>query len=385
MELTTRRKVKTGMGDRMFYLISGLILTVIFLLILYPCIFVVSASFSSGTAVQSGKVVLWPVDISFVGYDTVFHNVNIWKGFMNSLFYTFFGTIINVALTMLAAYPLSRKDLVGRDKLMLFFTFTMFFNGGIITNYILVSKLGIIDTRWSMLLPGAMSIYNMIIARTFLQNSIPNELLEAAQLDGCTDIQYLFKVVLPLSKAVLAVLVLFYGVAHWNTYFHAMIYLRNRDLFPLTLFLKEILISGQIDPSTVSDPELAEKVSQLAGVIKYSLIVVSMVPVMIIYPFVQKYFVKGVTIGASQGLNPMADLQYLNFTISERKYQHGRNIQLETSTRTISSGYAETFKDPLFRRESGSSFRWIRSRIWHEDRRNGRCHEASVGPDPILG
>ena len=302
MELTTtKRKVKISTGDQMFYLISGLILTAIFLLILYPCIFVVSASFSSGTAVQSGKVILWPVDISFVGYDTVFHNVNIWKGFINSLFYTFAGTIINVTLTMLAAYPLSRKDLVGRDKLMLFFTFTMFFNGGIITNYILVSKLGLIDTRWSMLLPGAMSIYNMIIARTFLQNSIPNELLEAAELDGCTYIQYLFQVVLPLSKAVLAVLVLFYGVAHWNTYFNAMIYLRNRELFPLTLFLKEILISGQIDPSTVSDPELAEKVSQLAGVIKYSLIVVSMVPVMIVYPFVQKYFVKGVTIGAVKG------------------------------------------------------------------------------------
>ena len=302
MELTTtKRKVKISTGDQMFYLISGLILTAIFLLILYPCIFVVSASFSSGTAVQSGKVILWPVDISFVGYDTVFHNVNIWKGVINSLFYTFAGTIINVTLTMLAAYPLSRKDLVGRDKLMLFFTFTMFFNGGIITNYILVSKLGLIDTRWSMLLPGAMSIYNMIIARTFLQNSIPNELLEAAELDGCTDIQYLFQVVLPLSKAVLAVLVLFYGVAHWNTYFNAMIYLRNRELFPLTLFLKEILISGQIDPSTVSDPELAEKVSQLAGVIKYSLIVVSMVPVMIVYPFVQKYFVKGVTIGAVKG------------------------------------------------------------------------------------
>lgn len=302
MELTTtKRKVKISTVDQMFYLISGLILTAIFLLILYPCIFVVSASFSSGTAVQSGKVILWPVDISFVGYDTVFHNINIWKGFINSLFYTFAGTIINVTLTMLAAYPLSRKDLVGRDKLMLFFTFTMFFNGGIITNYILVSKLGLIDTRWSMLLPGAMSIYNMIIARTFLQNSIPNELLEAAELDGCTDIQYLFQVVLPLSKAVLAVLVLFYGVAHWNTYFNAMIYLRNRELFPLTLFLKEILISGQIDPSTVSDPELAEKVSQLAGVIKYSLIVVSMVPVMIVYPFVQKYFVKGVTIGAVKG------------------------------------------------------------------------------------
>lgn len=295
------KKVKTGMNDQIFYLISGFVLTVAFLLVLYPCIFVVSASFSSGTAVQSGKVILWPVEFSLTGYDTVFHTANIWKGFSNSLFYTVCGTIINVILTIFAAYPLSRQDLVGRDKLMLFFTFTMFFNGGIITNYLLVSKLGLINTRWALLLPGALNVYNMIIARTFLQTNIPNELLEASQLDGCSDIQYLIQVVLPLSKAVLAVLVLFYGVAHWNTYFNAMIYLNNRDLFPLTIFLKEILISGQIDASTVSDPELAEKVSQLSGVIKYSLIVVSMVPVLVIYPFVQKYFIKGVTIGAVKG------------------------------------------------------------------------------------
>lgn len=295
------KKVKTGMNDQIFYLLSGLVLTIAFLLVLYPCIFVVSASFSSGTAVQSGKVILWPVEFSLTGYDTVFHTANIWTGFSNSLFYTVCGTIINVILTILAAYPLSRQDLVGRDKLMLFFTFTMFFNGGIITNYLLVSKLGLINTRWALLLPGALNVYNMIIARTFLQTNIPNELLEASQLDGCSDIQYLIQVVLPLSKAVLAVLVLFYGVAHWNTYFNAMIYLNNRSLFPLTIFLKEILISGQIDASTVSDPELAEKVSQLSGVIKYSLIVVSMVPVLVIYPFVQKYFIKGVTIGAVKG------------------------------------------------------------------------------------
>lgn len=295
------RKVKTGKGDQAFYMISGLILTAVFIMVLYPCIFVLSASVSSGSAVQAGKVILWPVEFNLNGYDTVFHNTNIWRGFLNSMFYTITGTAINIVVTMLAAYPLSRQDLVGRDKLMMLFTFTMFFSGGMIPNYLLVSKLGLMNTRWALLLPGALSVYNMIIARTFLQNSIPSELLEAAQLDGCSDFQYLIQIILPLSKAVLAVLVLYYGVSHWNAYFNAMLYLRDREIFPLTLFLKEILIAGQIDPSTVSDPELAEKISQIAGVIKYALIVVSMIPVLIIYPFVQKYFVKGVTIGAVKG------------------------------------------------------------------------------------
>ncbi len=294
---------KRGMSgtDKAFYVFSGLILTVFFLLVLYPCIFVISASFSSGTAVQSGKVILVPVGFNLTGYETVLHTKNVWVGFGNSVFYTVCGTMINLVMTILAAYPLSRPDLVGRNKLMLFFTFTMFFNGGIITNYLLVANLGIINTRWAMLLPGALGVYNMIIARTFLQNNIPLELLEAAKLDGCSDIRYLFSVVLPLSKSILAVLVLFYGVAHWNTYFNAMIYLNNRSILPLTIFLKEILISGQIDASTISDPELAEKSAQLAGVIKYALIVVSMIPVLLIYPFVQKHFVKGVTIGAVKG------------------------------------------------------------------------------------
>lgn len=287
--------------DQLFYVISMLMLTLFFLLVLYPCIFVVSASFSSGNAVQSGKVFLLPVEFNLNGYKTVFANTGIWTGFMNSVFYTVVGTLINLVLTMIAAYALARRDLVGGKAIMMFFTFTMFFNGGIITNYMLIVKLGLHNTRWALLIPGAINVYNLIIARTFIQNNVPNELLEASQLDGCSDIRYLLSIVLPLSKAVMAVMVLFYGVAHWNTYFNAMIYLNDRELFPLTIILKEILISGQIDPSTVSDPELAEKIAQLSGVIKYALIVVSMIPVLIVYPFIQKYFVQGVTIGAVKG------------------------------------------------------------------------------------
>ncbi|NLK74457.1 MAG: carbohydrate ABC transporter permease [Clostridiales bacterium] len=287
--------------DKLFYIIIGTLLTLIFLAVLYPCIFVLSASFSSGTAVQSGKVILFPVDFSLKGYETVFQTSTIWTGFKNSLFYTVVGTALNIFLTMIAAYTLSRKDLPGRNGIMLFFTFTMFFNGGIITNYLLVVKLGIINTRWALLLPGALNVYNLIVAKTFLQSNIPDELLEASQIDGCSDIKFLSRVVLPLSKAVIAVLVLFYGVAHWNTYFNAMIYLSNRDIFPLTIFLKEILIADQIDPSAISNPELQEQIAQAAGVIKYALIVVSMIPVLVIYPFIQKYFVKGVMIGAIKG------------------------------------------------------------------------------------
>lgn len=287
--------------DKIFYTVSGFVLTVFFLMVLYPCIFVVSASFSSGAAVQSGKVVLLPVDFNLSGYEAVFKTASVWRGFLNSLFYTVAGTGINIMITMIAAYALSRQDLAGRNGIMLFFSFTMFFNGGIITNYLLMDKLGLINTRWALLLPGALSVYNMIIARTFIQNNVPAELLEASQIDGCSDIRYFTDVVLPLSKAVVAVMVLFYGVAHWNTYFNAMIYLFDRDLVPLTIILKEILIAGQIDPSTVQDPELQEKIAQIAGVIKYALIVVSMIPVLLIYPFIQKYFVKGVTIGAIKG------------------------------------------------------------------------------------
>lgn len=296
------RKFKNySLNDKIFYSITAIIMTFFFILVLYPCIFVISASFSSGTAVQSGKVVLFPVDFSLEGYRTVFLTKTVWTGFRNSLFYTFVGTAINMIMTLTTAYCLSRNDLPGRNIIMLLFTFTMFFSGGMIPSYMLVQKLGLINTVWSLLLPGAIGVYNLILAKTFIQSSIPGELLEAAQIDGCSDFMYFIKIVLPLSKAIVAVLVLFYGVGHWNAYFNAMIYLHDKALYPLTLFLREILLADQIDPSTVADPEMQAQLAQAAGVIKYALIVVSMVPVLVIYPFIQKYFVKGVMIGSIKG------------------------------------------------------------------------------------
>ena len=290
-----------SLNDKIFYIIITAILTFFFIAVLYPCIFVLSASFSSGVAVQSGKVILFPVDLSIEGYRAVFNTSTVWTGFINSLFYTVVGTTINLVMTLTAAYCLSRRDLPGRNGIMLLFTFTMFFSGGMIPRYMMVQSLGILNTRWALLLPGAIGVYNLIVARTFIINSIPLELLEASQMDGCSDVMYYLKVVIPLSKAIIAVLVLFYGVGHWNAYFNAMIYLHDKSLYPLTLFLREILMASQIDPSTVQDPELQARLAEMAGAIKYSLIVVSMVPVLIIYPFVQKYFVKGVMIGSVKG------------------------------------------------------------------------------------
>lgn len=288
-------------NDKIYYIVTTVTLTVFFLIVLYPCIFVLAASFSSGTAVQAGKVFLFPVDFSLEGYRTVFNTSTVWTGFRNSLFYTLAGTAINIVMTMTAAYCLSRPDVPGRNGIMLFFTFTMFFSGGMITAYMLIQSLNMLNTIWALLIPGAMGVYNMIIARTFIQSNIPIELLEAAKIDGCNDITYYTRIVLPLSKAVIAVLVLFYGVGHWNAYFNAMIYLHDKNLYPLTLFLREILMADQIDPSTVQDPELQAQLAQAAGVIKYALIVVSMIPVLLIYPFIQKYFVKGVMIGSVKG------------------------------------------------------------------------------------
>lgn len=287
--------------DKVFYIIILVILSLFFLAVLYPCIFVVSASFSSGTAVQAGKVVLWPVDVSLEGYRTVLNTPDVWTGYANSIFYTVVGTLINVCMTMVAAYCLSRNDLPGGNGLMLLFTFTMFFSGGLIPTYIVIRQLGMINTRWVLLLPGAIGVYNLIVARTFIRNSIPLELLEASQIDGCSDVKYFLRVVLPLSKAIVAVMVLFYGVGHWNAYFSAMIYLHRKELYPLTLFLRQILMSSQIDPGTVQDPEMQQRLQEMVGVIKYALIMVSMIPVLVVYPFVQRYFVTGVMIGSVKG------------------------------------------------------------------------------------
>ncbi len=299
--IKVRKKQKLAMGDRVFYLVTGILLTAVFLAVLYPCVFVLSASISDSAAVTGGRVFILPVGFNLEGYEAVFEDRRVWSGYINSIYYTVFGTLINIVVTFACAYPLSRRDLPGRDKLMLFFAFTMYFSGGLIGHYIWNVKYGFVNSRWSMLLPGAMSVTNMIITRTFLQQNIPEDLWDASRLDGCSDFQYLRKVVLPLSHTVLAVLVLYYGVSHWNSYFDAMIYLRKQNLQPLTIFLRQILVLEQVDMSEYSDPDLIFKVMQLAATLKYALIIVSIVPVLLMYPFVQKYFVKGVTIGAIKG------------------------------------------------------------------------------------
>lgn len=290
-----------SLGDKVFIGFVVVVLTLFFIAVLYPCIFVVSASFSSGSAVQAGKVVLFPVEPTLEGYKTVLNTPTVWLGYRNSILYTVVGTIINLAVTMTAAYCLSRKDLPGRNFVMLAFTFTMFFSGGLIPMYIQVQNLKLLNTMWSLILPGAISVYNLIVARTFIVNTIPSELLEASQIDGCSDIRYYVSIVLPLSGAIIAVEALFYAVGHWNAYFNAMIYLSKRKLYPLTLYLREILMSSNIDPSTVSDPELQARLADMVGIIKYALIVVAVVPVLMIYPFVQKHFVKGIMIGSVKG------------------------------------------------------------------------------------
>ena len=276
-------------------------MTFLLIIVAYPLIYIISASFSSPSSVASGRVVLWPVDFGLEGYKAVFRNKDIVGGYLNTFFYTFAGTALNIIMTMIGAYPLSRKDLKGRNFFMLLFTFTMIFSGGMIPGYILMQQLHLINTPWVMIVPGAISVYNLIITRTFIQSTIPSDLLDASQIDGCSDTRYFFSIVLPLSKAILATITLFYAVGHWNAYFNAFLYLNNRKLFPLQIILREILIANTIDASQVVDPELEQAKQGMADLLKYSLIVVSSLPVMIMYPFVQKYFVKGVMIGAIKG------------------------------------------------------------------------------------
>lgn len=295
-----RNKVNLNRGDKVYYVVCYAIIILLTLAVLYPILYVIAASFSSAEALMQGKVFIFPVDFNTVGYQEILKYDNVWIGYRNTIFYTVVGTFINVSITMMCAYPLSRRNLYGKKGIMLLFTFSMLFSGGMIPNYMLVKKLCIMNTGWAVLLPGAMSVYNMIVARTFIQNNIPNEILESAQIDGCNDIRFFFQMVLPLSKAVIAVLALWYAVGHWNSYFNAFLYLSDKELYPLQIFLKDILVSTQLS-GEMEDPEVVAKMATLQYVMKYALIVVSTAPLFAVYPFVQKYFVKGVTIGSVKG------------------------------------------------------------------------------------
>lgn len=296
-----RTSVKEAGIDRAFNAVNYVILTIFLLIVAYPLLYIVSASFSSAQAVTSGRVWLWPVDVTLDGYRAIFHHPLLVRSFLNSLYYTFVGTIISVTLTVLAAYPLSRKDLYGRGVIMFVFLFTLLFSGGLIPTYLVVKDLGMLNTRWAMIIPSALSVYNMIITRTYFQTAIPDELLDAARIDGASDFRFLWNVVLPLSGPIVAVNALFYAVAQWNQFFAALIYLTDQQLWPLQLVLREILVQNHIDASMVTNVEDMVRRQNLRELLKYSLIVFATVPQLIVYPFVQKHFVKGALIGSLKG------------------------------------------------------------------------------------
>ena len=294
-------KIKNPMEDRILYFVVYTVIILFLLVILYPIIFIISASFSEGSEVQLGRVYLWPVKPTLEGYRAVFSHRNIMTGYRNTILYTLGGTLINVVVTVLCAYPLSRRDMPIRGFFVFLFVFTMFFGGGLIPTYLLVNSLGMVNTFWALLIPGAMSVYNMIITRTFFQNGVPHELLEASQIDGCSDARYFFSILLPLSQAVISVISLYYAVAHWNSYFSALIYIRDKQLQTLQLILRSILLSTRVSLNEFEDPDLLEGKIGLEFLVKFALIVVSSAPIMCLYPFVQKFFAKGVMLGSVKG------------------------------------------------------------------------------------
>lgn len=301
-KLSRKNAIKVPRGDKIYYGIVNLFLFLFFMAILLPLINVVASSFSEAKAVNQGKVLFWPVQFTTKGYKAVFEYRGIWRSYANTFLYTITGTAVNLAMTLMCAYPLARKDLPFKGPVVALFMFTMLFGGGTIPNYILIRNLHMMNTIWAMIIPGAISVYNMIIARTFIQN-IPADLEEAAKIDGCSDVRYFFSIVLPLSKTVISVLGLYYAVAHWNDYFTAFLYLSDNEKMPLQITLRAILINNSFsaDAATSIDEETLLNNQALQDLLKYSLIIVSSVPVLIIYPFVKKYFLKGVMLGAVKG------------------------------------------------------------------------------------
>lgn len=275
-------------------------LNVVFLLVcsfafLYPMWYVLVSSFSDPYAIASGQVTFWPIDFTIDAYKLVFDDDRIWSSYGNTMIYVVAGTLINLVLTTMGAYPLSRTNLPGKSVLMALIVFTMFFSGGLIPSYLNVRELGLYDTYWAILLPGAVSAFNLIVMRTFFQ-SIPEGLIESAKIDGANDFRILWQMVLPLSMPVIAVMTLFYAVSHWNSWFSAMIYLQDPNLYPLQLILREILI--QSSAQNMLSGATQDAVFRMSEAIKYATIIVATVPILVIYPFLQKYFVKGVMIGA---------------------------------------------------------------------------------------
>lgn len=294
--------IRLSREDVLFNVIIYTIGAVLLVLVLYPLLYVVSASVSDPVDVISGKLVLMPHSFSLAAYREVFKNADLLIGYRNTILYAFVGTAINLIMTIAAAYPLSRPDLFGRNLVTFFISFTMFFGGGMIPTYINIKSLGLLDTFWVMVIPGAISATNMIIMRNYFQHSVPQEIVEAAYVDGCSNIRTLTSIVLPISMSIVAVIIIFYFVGHWNAYFDAMLYLNDRSKYPLQVFLRQILIKNTLgDMSGGGESSSQAEMALMSEVLKYAIIIVSSIPVLVMYPFMQRYFVKGIMMGSLKG------------------------------------------------------------------------------------
>ena len=296
-----RTHIQTALGDRTFDAIVYLLMFLFLLVCLYPLYFITIASISDPNLVASGQVILFPRGITFGGYERIFNYRKIWSGYRNTILYTTLGTTINVVITVFAGFALSRKTLVGRKFFLMLFVFTMFFNGGMIPTYMVVKSLGLINKIWAMVLPNALQVWNLMIARSFFETTIPEDLRSAAFIDGAGNLRFFFQIVMPLSKAIVSVMVLFYAISHWNAFFNAFLYLESDKLYPLQVVLRDILVSNQPDPSMIDDLATLIERQKVAEMLKYGLIVVASVPVLLLYPFVQRYFVTGVMVGSIKG------------------------------------------------------------------------------------
>jgi len=294
--------MKETASERGFVALNHLFVALMLIVVLYPLIYIVSASISDPAFVKTGQMWLWPMGLTMEGYELVLKNADIWLGYRNTIFYTLAGTAINLIVTLPCAYALSRPFIKGRGIVMAMIVFTMLFNGGLIPTFLLVKSLGMVNTVWAMLLPSAAAAWNIIVSRTFFQMNVPRELEEAAEMDGCSPIRIFIRIVVPLSMPIIAVMGLFYGVSHWNQFFNALIYLSDHQLFPLQLFLREILVESQMN-STMDSGSILEAAEQarIAEIIKYAVMIVSMLPLLIAYPFLQRFFLKGVMIGSLKG------------------------------------------------------------------------------------
>ena len=301
MSIGNIKTIRFGRGDRIFSIFIYIFLTFCLLAVLYPLLYVVAASFSDPQAVSTGKVWVWPVCPTILAYETVFGYRNIRTGFVNSFAYVIGGTTLSLVGTISAAFPLSRKEFAGRGVLTFMFALTMYVSGGLVPTYLLVSKLNMLDTYWAMVLPGMVNVWHVIMCRTYFRTTIPEELYEAAEIDGCSDFVYLIRIALPLSTPILAVLGMYTAVGIWNSYFDAMIYLSDSKLYPLQITLRSILMLGEVEMSAIDDAEAIQSMQALSTLLKYAVIVVASVPMMIIYPFVQRFFIKGVMIGSIKG------------------------------------------------------------------------------------